>query len=337
MKPSSQISPALQLITCKLSTVMASQPLIRRPSAGFTPVLGAVHERSDSATSTGSRPESPHGYGNHANRFSWSTASRRASLLPSTIKRKATRNQSRRQQTWLIVLCTIAVWTLLGGHHHARETTAAIQARLKKHSCAVMPWLQRCAKNGDPFAGLKYDVRHGLLHYPAVLDDPEASRDPLNPPSQPHPIHYLMRDAEQTWEAKMSAQSKTLQQAVGEYRRRYRQPPPKGFDKWWEFTQKHNVQLPDEYDSIYRRILPFASLPSAVLRDRSDRMQNDDKMWIRDLGFTIKIREGGKIDVDGPMRNANNRADQTLDLLRNIAHLVPVDVNLTITGECGAV
>lgn len=48
-----------------------------------------------------------------------------------------------------------------------------------------------------------------------------------------HPILDLIRTSELKWERKLEASSKTLEEAVTEYRRRYRRMPPKGFDKWW--------------------------------------------------------------------------------------------------------
>jgi hypothetical protein len=52
-------------------------------------------------------------------------------------------------------------------------------------------------------------------------------------PNGPHPIFELIRNAEAEWEAKLSRSSKTLAQAVAEYERRYRRPPPLGFDDWF--------------------------------------------------------------------------------------------------------
>ena len=51
-------------------------------------------------------------------------------------------------------------------------------------------------------------------------------------PNGPHPIFQLIRDAEAAWEAKCTRASKTLDEAVSEYKRRYRRAPPIGFDKW---------------------------------------------------------------------------------------------------------
>ena len=51
-------------------------------------------------------------------------------------------------------------------------------------------------------------------------------------PNGPHPIFQLVRDAEAAWEAKRARASKTLDEAVSEYKRRYQRAPPLGFDKW---------------------------------------------------------------------------------------------------------
>lgn len=47
-----------------------------------------------------------------------------------------------------------------------------------------------------------------------------------------HPILLLIEKAEREWKAKEANQSKTLEQAVKEYKRRYHRNPPKGFEKW---------------------------------------------------------------------------------------------------------
>lgn len=92
-------------------------------------------------------------------------------------------------------------------------------------------------------------------------------------PDQRHPIHDIISYSQAQWDRKVERASKTLGEAVAEYRRRYKRSPPRGFDKWcvpsnllcrsthpklrWQYVQDHNVQLPDEYDQIYRDIQPF--------------------------------------------------------------------------------
>lgn len=51
-------------------------------------------------------------------------------------------------------------------------------------------------------------------------------------PKGKHPILALIDRAEKAWRSKISRQSKTLAEAVAEYKRRYRRNPPKGFDDW---------------------------------------------------------------------------------------------------------
>ena len=53
----------------------------------------------------------------------------------------------------------------------------------------------------------------------------------VNPFGQ-HPIYELLEKAKQKWDGKLETASRTLNQAVNEYRRRYGRAPPKGFDRW---------------------------------------------------------------------------------------------------------
>jgi hypothetical protein len=67
-----------------------------------------------------------------------------------------------------------------------------------------------------------HPTKGGLLHV-----DSESSV---------HPIYQLIRDGRDEWDKKVARQSKTLKQAVTEYKRRYGRMPPKGFDKWWDYV-----------------------------------------------------------------------------------------------------
>jgi hypothetical protein len=79
-------------------------------------------------------------------------------------------------------------------------------------------------------------------------------------PPAPHPILTLIKRAEAQWNRKVARQSKTLKEAVVEYRRRYRKNPPKGFDKWWAYAKANRVVLTDEYDQIHHDLEPFWAL-----------------------------------------------------------------------------
>jgi hypothetical protein len=47
-----------------------------------------------------------------------------------------------------------------------------------------------------------------------------------------HPVYELIQRGKQAWKLKVEKQSKTLKDAVSEYRQRYKMEPPKGFDIW---------------------------------------------------------------------------------------------------------
>ncbi|KAK7441566.1 hypothetical protein VKT23_016558 [Stygiomarasmius scandens] len=87
----------------------------------------------------------------------------------------------------------------------------------------------------------------------------------VNPLSPTHPILTLIEQAQQEWAEKHARASTTLESAVVEYERRYNRPPPRGFDKWWGYVEKHEVLLPDEYDQIYSDLEHYWGVDPHVL------------------------------------------------------------------------
>ncbi|KAL5501707.1 hypothetical protein ACEPAH_8967 [Sanghuangporus vaninii] len=103
-------------------------------------------------------------------------------------------------------------------------------------------------------------------------------------PDAPHPIYELIRHAETEWESKMRRSSRTLKQAVREYKRRYSRLPPKGFDKWWDYVQKHDIQLPDEYDQIHHDLEPYWGIDPRDLQEvQAEREGKSDSFTIGKL------------------------------------------------------
>ncbi|THU98640.1 hypothetical protein K435DRAFT_818824 [Dendrothele bispora CBS 962.96] len=92
--------------------------------------------------------------------------------------------------------------------------------------------------------------------------------------NSPHPIFEMMEHAERDWNNKLAKASTTLEQAVTEYRRRYKRDPPKGFDKWWAYVERHQVLLPDEYDMIYEDLEPFWGLDPMDLQQIHDELES---------------------------------------------------------------
>ena len=84
-----------------------------------------------------------------------------------------------------------------------------------------------------------------------------------------HPITTLMDDAKVAFTNRLAKQSKTLPEAVAEYKRRYGRDPPRGFDHWWEFAKEHDFKLVDEFDAIVEDLAPFWTLSGVELRQRT--------------------------------------------------------------------
>ncbi|KIJ46880.1 glycosyltransferase family 90 protein [Sphaerobolus stellatus SS14] len=110
-----------------------------------------------------------------------------------------------------------------------------------------------------------------------------------------HPLLLLIRNAEGQWRDMYRRQSKTLEAAVAEYKRRNGYAPPVGFDAWWAFVQKHNVKLVDEFDQINRDVTPYLALSPQMFRERVDdpALSNPDRSW----HFAIK---NSNFDRTGP-------------------------------------
>ncbi|BGP16485.1 hypothetical protein JCM10213_001178 [Rhodosporidiobolus nylandii] len=170
-------------------------------------------------------------------------------------------------------------------------------------------------------------VRPSALH-PSSDSSPytasEAAR--LPPHAMRHPIHDLIANATEEWEKKVARQSKTLAEAVKEYKRRFGRRPPKGFDDWFRFAQENDVVLIDEFDQTFTDILPFCAMPPAVVSQRAAKLQVDPST------FTMVIRNG-KVEIAGEHAGDGRAKDQAA-LMKRWARWVP-DVNITMSAHDG--
>ncbi|ODA78827.1 hypothetical protein RJ55_06211 [Drechmeria coniospora] len=89
-----------------------------------------------------------------------------------------------------------------------------------------------------------------------------------------------MKTARSDFEDVRKKQSKTLPEAVEEYRKRYGIPPPPHFDKWFDFAQRNKVQLVDEFDTIHHLITPFWGLKPKTIRARAKEALGYDNALI---------------------------------------------------------
>jgi hypothetical protein len=111
-----------------------------------------------------------------------------------------------------------------------------------------------------------------------------------------HPAEQLIRAAEKDFKSLLGRQSKSLAEAVEEYKRRNGIPPPPHFDKWYEFAKRNGIKLIDEFDSITDTLLPFWALKPSTIRERLRLALGNDEnaligVMVRD-GNVVKIEHG---------------------------------------------
>jgi hypothetical protein len=111
-----------------------------------------------------------------------------------------------------------------------------------------------------------------------------------------HPAEQLITAAERDFQNLLNKQSKSLAEAVEEYRRRNGVAPPPHFDKWYEFARRSGVVLIDEFDTINQALLPFWAVKPSTIRARVKlALGNEDNaligMMIRN-GEVVKIQNG---------------------------------------------
>jgi len=110
-----------------------------------------------------------------------------------------------------------------------------------------------------------------------------------------HPAAQLISSAEKEFQATLNRQSKSLGDAVIEYRRRNGIAPPPYFDKWYEFATRNGVILIDEFDTITQSLLPYWSLKPSTIRSRiRDALGYEDNALIG-----VLIRDGSIVKVEG--------------------------------------
>lgn len=154
--------------------------------------------------------------------------------------------------------------------------------------------------------------------------------EPLPPASSlSHPIYQLISNANSQFQTAQARQSRSLSDAVAEYRRRYKLPPPPHFDKWYEFAKRKGVEMIDEYDTIYHSLLPFWALEPAVIRERTREVLGFDNAMI-----AVMIRGGKITKAEGGGDGAQWHRDATYRMLDGFIEYLPdMDLAFNIHDE----
>ncbi|KAL1973743.1 hypothetical protein VTN31DRAFT_5303 [Thermomyces dupontii] len=164
-----------------------------------------------------------------------------------------------------------------------------------------------------------------LKHNASPIEKPDIRTFPIDDKPEmelkvegSHPISRLILDAGKQFKQRVSSQSKSLPEAVAEYRRRYGMPPPPNFDKWYKFARDRGVQIIDDYDTIYHSLLPFWSLPPKVIRQRAKETIGFDNNMI-----ALLVRNGKIANAEGGGDGYKWQREATVEMMKPFVQYLP--------------
>jgi hypothetical protein len=157
----------------------------------------------------------------------------------------------------------------------------------------------------------------------------------LNPPSDPRPdvISQLIaksRDESDKWIA-AAGQSKTLSEAVSEYSRRHRVPPPPNFDKWYEYAVSVGSPIIDDFGQIYSDLLPYWGLSPSLVRERTTHLLEHPS-----LSFGGLIITDGRVEISPHIRGTHRWMMEVMQtMIEPFAQWLPdMQLPFNLDDEC---
>nr|XP_036576031.1 capsular associated protein [Colletotrichum truncatum]KAF6782702.1 capsular associated protein [Colletotrichum truncatum] len=126
-------------------------------------------------------------------------------------------------------------------------------------------------------------------------------------------------------------QSRTLDDAVQNYRNRYGLAPPPNFDKWFEYAVANESPIIDDFGQINNDLLPFWGVPPKVLRERTKNL-----LELPRLGAGgIQIR-GGKVNIAPGTPGSHRWMMESMQrMIEPFAkHLPNMDFAVNLFDEC---
>ena len=147
-----------------------------------------------------------------------------------------------------------------------------------------------------------------------------------------HPIDMLIYDAQSTHEAFVgqASTSKTLAEAVKTYRERYNKHPPPGFDHWYRYATERNSLIIDDFDSVYRDLLPFYALSPETIRHRTWQIISNP--WHDCAGISIRA---GKVNINTELHPTHRwMLDGLVQMIGQFSEWLPdMDLTFNINDE----
>lgn len=91
-----------------------------------------------------------------------------------------------------------------------------------------------------------------------------------------HPVQLLHQQAIRDFEALLSQQSQSPDEAAAEYEERYGKPPPPGFKDWVTYALRQHSPIIDEFDTIFENVELFHQYSPERLKNLMERATAGD-------------------------------------------------------------
>ncbi|KAM0259654.1 hypothetical protein ACHAQJ_003233 [Trichoderma viride] len=132
------------------------------------------------------------------------------------------------------------------------------------------------------------------------------------------------------WESQ-AAVSKSLADAVNEYKKKYSILPPPNFDKWYEFANEHKSAVIDNFDQIHNDLLPFWGLDPADIRDLTIKLF---AFGSSEMGG-MRIRDGSVEQSPHIPGSHHWMTDSFQRMIEPFAQWLPdMDIAINLADEC---
>ncbi|KAM3556501.1 hypothetical protein ARSEF4850_005502 [Beauveria asiatica] len=142
-----------------------------------------------------------------------------------------------------------------------------------------------------------------------------------------HPVDILMRGANAQFSGLLHRQSKSLEEAQAEYRRRYEIEPPPGFEGWYRFAVAHKSPIIDEFDMIHKQVAPFLKLSGVELQRIMDAAfyANGSELWSCEYN-----RKEARVRCNHPHRSYDRHISSLFETVGKFAGAELPDVRVLI-------
>ncbi|ESZ95270.1 glycosyltransferase family 90 protein [Sclerotinia borealis F-4128] len=175
------------------------------------------------------------------------------------------------------------------------------------------------------------DMRSNLkkIPIPGLKNKPDSDSSKSSPSHQDqevvgdtadqHPIAALMKEADEAFRVYDESRSKTFQETVAKYRRKYGRHPPPKFREWYKFARDRNVYNIDDFEQVMDDLRPFWGVDPAIIRSQAAHLHAIEHDGISG----IHIRSG-KVWM---LSNENWRAETMEEMIKPyVKHLPDMDI-----------